>query len=73
MLEGFASNVFVVKNEPQEINVRRFIGKTKNIENRAWQTRGNRDFATGSHKALGELDFGPYKTRALPNLVQVVF
>jgi hypothetical protein len=36
---GFAPKVFVVKNEPQEINVRRFIGKTKNIENRASQTR----------------------------------
>jgi len=70
---GFASKHFVVKNQPQKINVRRFIRKTLNIENPASQTRRKRRFATGRHASLGELKLGPYKTWPLPNLVQVVF
>jgi hypothetical protein len=70
---GFALKHFVVKNEPQKINARRFIRRTLNIENPASQTRRKRRFATGLHAALGELKLGPHKTRPLPNLVQVVF
>jgi len=73
LLGGFASKLSAVKNEPQKINVRRFIRKTKNIGNGAPQTPQRREFATRHHTAVGELKRGPYKIRTLPNLVQVVF
>jgi hypothetical protein len=73
LLGGFASKVPVVKEEPQKINVRRRLDKTKNIENEVSQRPPKRHFPTRPHTALGKPQRGPYKTRALPNLVQVVF
>jgi hypothetical protein len=73
LLEGFASKPAVVKQQPQKINVRRYIRRTKNIENTAPQTWRKQDTATGRHAPLGELILEPYKTRRRPNLVQVVF